>query len=245
MNKKTLIITILALFVSTISLTYPVHGSNFKLIPLPFTTWTDDFSSTTLNSQWHWIRQNPTHWSLTTNPGYMQITTDATHITNTNVTNLLVQPAPVGSYSIETKLGFTPTQNYQIAGLLIYQDDNNWMQLGRAFCNNSSGCVGDGVYFDSVINGNLDGSNFATVLNPLPTNVYLKIARQGTQYSGYLSLDGTNWGLIGNHAIPSTPTFIGLKVSNQALGDAEIPANYDYFTLLDSSLHLYLPLVTR
>ncbi len=140
---------------------------------------------------------------------------------------------------------FTPTQNYQIAGLLIYLDDNHFLQLGRAFCVTSPTCVNDGIYFDSVLNGAFDGSNFATVLNPLPTSVYLRIVRQGNLYSAYMSLDGTSWNKVGDHTIPYTPTLIGLKANNQAQGDAEIPANFDYFTLLDYSAHMFLPPVTR
>lgn len=242
MNKRIMSISILILFALSIAPAYPVQGNSQNSVPLPVISWTDDFNSLTLNSQWQWIRQNPAHWSLAANPGFFQITTEQSFST---INNLLVQHAPPGSYTIETRLIFTPTQNYQIAGLLIYLDDNHFLQLGRAFCAASPTCVNDGIYFDSILNGAFDGSNFATVLSPLTTSVYLRIVRQNNLYSAYMSQDGTSWNKIGDHAIPYAPTFIGLKANNGAQGDAEIPANFDYFTLLDYSPHLYLPLVKK
>ena len=39
-------------------------------------TWTDDFDAASLDSSWSWIRNDPTHWSLTERPGFLRITTD-------------------------------------------------------------------------------------------------------------------------------------------------------------------------
>jgi hypothetical protein len=72
-----------------------------------------------------------------------------------------VRDAPEGSFEIETYLVFDPRSNYQIAGILVYQDDKNAVQFGRAYCDNPQGCVGNGLYYDSFQNGGFAGGNFA------------------------------------------------------------------------------------
>jgi beta-xylosidase len=151
---------------------------------------------------------------------------------------------------IETKLEFAPTQNWQLAGLLIYRDDYNWLQIGRAFCtsNPAINCVNDGIYLDYYLNGKLvepGGVKYAIGIDSPQQYVYLKIARQGQVYTGEMSLDGTTWIKVGEHTSAFQPTLIGLKASNQTQGVAQIPANFDYFTLLDYSPHTYIPLVIK
>ena len=126
-------------------------------------------------------------------------------------------------------------QNFQIAGLEIYQDDGNLLTFGRAYCDASiSGCVGNGIYFDYLENGTFTGSNFSMTI-PDPGVAYLKVVRHANDYSGFVSTDGTNWTYVGKHTVTITPTMVGLKASNKVTGDAEIPADFDYFTLTDKT----------
>ena len=37
--------------------------------------WRDDFATSTLHPIWSWVREDPTHWSLTDNPDVLRITT--------------------------------------------------------------------------------------------------------------------------------------------------------------------------
>jgi beta-xylosidase len=61
-------------------------------------TWTDNFSSTSLDSRWSWVREDPTHWSLAARPGFLRLTTQQTSWSGNN---LLVQNAPGGGYEIQ------------------------------------------------------------------------------------------------------------------------------------------------
>ena len=207
-------------------------------------TWTDDFDAASLDSSWSWIRNDPTHWSLTERPGFLRITTN-TQQGPVVFNNLLVQPVPVGDYEIETRVQFLPTENYQAAGLLVYQDDMNGLQLVRGFCDRPPPtCVNNGIYFDYVKDGNLIGGSYAMTI-PSQGDTYLKLIRQGPAYTGYVSIDGVNWTLVGVHTTSITPSMIGLKAGNQKQGDAEIPADFDFFTLIDNSKRLYLPLALK
>jgi beta-xylosidase len=198
----------------------------------------DNFDSSTLDSRWSWIREDPTHWSLTDVPGFLRITTQA------NPDNLLVQAMPGSDFTMETRVIFTPTESFQIAGLLVYQDDSNTVTLGRAFCGfPPPTCVGNGIYFDYVEGGFFAGHYAVTTT--VEGEAYLRIERQGDVYTGSVSTDGTNWALIGAHTIAITPTQIGLLAGNGLQPVGEIPADFDYFTLTDNLLRVYLPLIAR
>jgi hypothetical protein len=130
-------------------------------------TGSDDFNSSTLGSQWSWVREDNTHWSLTAASGYMRITTQAGDIFGTGNTakNILLQNAPVGDWSIVTKLTFPakPSQNYQQSGLIVYQNDDNYVKLIRIYSgNNYSGYYSvDGVSYTQV------GSTQTVSLSPI------------------------------------------------------------------------------
>ena len=55
----------------------------------------------------------------------------------------------LSDFTIETYLVFEPDSDYQFSGLVIWQDKDNRIQLGRAYCDNTTGCDGNGLYFDS------------------------------------------------------------------------------------------------
>jgi len=202
-------------------------------------TWTDDFDATSLDSSWSWIRNDPTHWSLTERPGFLRITINTQQVLIEN--NRLVQPAPVGDFEIQTRVQFTPTENYQAAGLMVYQDGNNLVLLHRGFCDwPPPVCVNNGIYFDYVEDGGGVGYHMTI---PSEGDAYLKLIREGAVYTGYASIDGVNWMQVGVHTTSLTPSMIGLRADNSQQGAAEIPADFDFFTLVDKTNRLYLPFI--
>src|SRR3954447_8840026 len=107
------------------TVTYAVHFAHAAQ--------TDEFTSGVPGAQWHWIRRsqegapNPT-------PGNVQITTEAGDVLSTptattnNARNLLLQPA-LGDWTIDTKVDVNLTANGQQAGLIAYQDDDNYLKF--------------------------------------------------------------------------------------------------------------------
>jgi hypothetical protein len=96
--------------------------------------------------------------------------------------NLLWREAPPGNFEMATLVRFTPTSNFQFAGLLIYQDDSNALAFGRAYCSTPDVCVGNGIYFDSVQFGEY-GQNYATA-TANPAQAYLRLRREGAWRCG-------------------------------------------------------------
>ncbi len=101
--------------------------------PTPGCQWYDPFNI--VAPPWSWVREDPGGWSTTARPGYLRILTapgDLAGTTN-NARNLLVQPLLSGNFDVSTRLSFAPTAQGQAAGLLLYQDDDNYLFLGRAY----------------------------------------------------------------------------------------------------------------
>jgi beta-xylosidase len=189
----------------------------------------DDFDGV-LAAGWSWIREDPTHWNQTDAPGALRIVLQPGgigSIAGSLANNLLLRQAPDGDFEIATLVRFTPTSDFQYAGLLIYQDDANGLQLGRAFCSAPGGCAGNGIYFDRARHGEF-GENYATA-TANQSEAHLRLRREGAIYTGIYSEDGANWIVIGQHTADLTSLRVGL-IAAQAY-EAETTADFDYFTI--------------
>ncbi len=174
LKKSITIISAMIFAISVVILLATALSANAAPMAASSIMWTDDFSSSSLDGHWSWIREVPTHWSLSAMPGFLRITTQRTF---SNFNNILVRNLPVGNYEIQTRVNFTPTENYQIAGLLIYEDDNNFLILGRAYCDTPPpDCVGNGIYYDYVEAGTFIGNNFSMTTTSQGV-AYLKLIR--------------------------------------------------------------------
>jgi branched-chain amino acid transport system substrate-binding protein len=186
----------------------------------------DDFDGQ-LAEGWTWLAEDPSKWSLSTVNGALQIIASDASLDGPNLPpNILLRDAPAGDFEITTSLRFEPTSNFQFAGLILFQDNGNVLQFGRAFCDLSNTCIGDGVYMDSVENGSFVGSNYQTPFNG--TVIYLRLQRVENIYSGYFSEDGEQWTKTGEHVRDFGQIRVGL-IAAQA--PTEIPAVFDYFTM--------------
>ena len=192
--------------------------------------WRDEFDGA-LADGWYWINGNPAKWNLTENLGALSIYTSPYA---TGGENLLLRPVDQEDFTIETKLSFTPDTNFQFAGLVLWQDEGNFLQLGRAFCYyEESPCVGNGIYFDKILGGGIVDGNFATVLEA-PSGTYLRLVHRGNYAFAYYSTDGLAWTFMGGHAVPEgfTVNASGLTSSQDFnTPDLDIPADFDYFEL--------------
>jgi alpha-glucuronidase len=211
----------------------------------------EGFSDTTWlqSGAWQWLSEDPSSWSVRSGGygcSYLHLTITA----NTNLLGpgnilqnvlLLKQPIANGkAFTAETMVIFRPTKNYQDACLLVYQDSDNYLALGRAFCDPSQAkCVGDAIYFDrDRADCFFCSPNYATAVPTFATEgnvdipVWLRISRTGTSYSAYYSLDGRNWNFIGTHAdVALTNVRVGLTCLSGGLGNLGVAADFDYFAL--------------
>jgi branched-chain amino acid transport system substrate-binding protein len=196
----------------------------------------DDFEGQ-LADGWTWLAEDPSKWSLSEVAGALQIIASDASFDGPNLPpNILLREAPAGDFEITTSLRFTPTSNYQFAGLILFQDEGNVLQFGRAFCDLPNACIGDGVYMDNIENGSFVGSNYQTPFRG--TVIYLRLQRAGNTYSGYVSEDGEEWTKTGEHVRDFSQIRVGLLA---AQAPTEIPAVFDYFTISVSSTAITRP----
>lgn len=185
----------------------------------------DDFDGG-MAEGWNWTRENKKTWSLTNNPGWLEIVANPGNLGNGNLDNILMRAVPEGNFEIETKVLFKPVGDYQLAGLLIYESASNFIQFGRAFCDAPNFCVKDGFYVDLMTDGNMDGENLSTAAKGSEIAV-LRLRREGNKYTAYASQGDEEWQLIGEKTSDMEPIFIGL-LAGQAFS-APQPAQFDYF----------------
>jgi hypothetical protein len=193
----------------------------------PVYPWRDEFEDELLES-WYWINENSASWNLNENPGFLRIYASPG---GTGEQNLLLRPVAEGDFMITTHLFFEPGTNFQFAGLVIYQDGDNFLQFGRAFCDSPDVCVGNGIYFDNFRDGSWADGNFATPVDS-PSEAYLSLERRGDMVTAFFSYEGIDWIEIGAHWIPSEfqVTGVGLTASqDNNTPEWNIPADFDFF----------------
>lgn len=144
---------------------------------------------------------------------------------------LLLQTLPPSFgnvFDLTTRIAIAPVENHHQGGLVIYNDDDNYVRLTYAYI--------DGPRFEFAKE---TGGDFQPIQVPAPPDIndfHLRIGKLGTNYYGYYSQDGTNWTLIGMHQnVNISAIDIGLLAFNAMnVTTMEIPADFDYFRVTSS-----------
>ncbi len=197
-----------------------------------------------LGLNWKPVRPDPSHVSLTKTKGALTITTQRGSIhgeetkdafgEGIKAKNLYVidNPlAPGGDFVVTTCVsGFTPEMIYQQAGLIVYNDDDNYLKFGyeynwpkqggQAFCIlTETDAKSDFHYLDQESSG--------------LKRYWVRIAKRGNHYEYLTGTDGksfqshgdVDWG-------DGSPKQIGILAKNGGNKDAsELNANFEFFEL--------------
>ena len=177
------------------------YAVNFATKPV-----SDEFKA--LGKQWTVVRPNTS--ACTVDGGALKITTGAGDITlaNNNASNIVLQSAN-GDWTAETKLitSAVPSNPAQNAGLVAYEDDDNFVKLvygapvfGRGMPQVQPGQVMPG----SVQLVAEDNGNNKTTVNVSLANVqvkdntiWLRLVKKGSRYTAYYSADGKKFTQVG------------------------------------------------
>ena len=167
------------------------------------------------NDGWSFIATNPdgTPRNTETNPavmynqppGTLAVPVDQGDLFGTsfnNTRNSLFRNLSTNWVSMRVQLSLNPTVDVDQAHLTLYQDDDNYIGVGLAY-NDSLG--GEVVTMVTETNGQV--SHFWTVVNwyeggpeyPAVTNIFLRLDTNpnSSAISGFASLDGITWALVG------------------------------------------------
>ncbi|WP_328993099.1 ThuA domain-containing protein [Kribbella sp. NBC_01245] len=201
---------------------------------------TDEFDGTTLDAcRWSQVVRPDTSAYRQTG-GQLQIDTSTGDIyggTATNPKNLMLQPAPDGNWTIETKVdGSAFNERYQQGGLMVYVDDANYVKLDYLATNVAGQAVTRGIELRSEV-GNVVGSPQPNA-SPAPTQGvwYLRLAKNGSTFTGSYSADGTTW-----TALPAVANaaLANAKIGVYAYGADQVAsktAKFDYFRVVTDVL---------
>jgi arabinan endo-1,5-alpha-L-arabinosidase len=221
----------------------------------PLRAYSDEFNSATLGPQWSWIRENPANWSLNPSAGTLTIVATGGDLYQTVNTaqNILVENAPPADFMAETKVQFNPTQNYEQAGLLLYQNDDTYLRLVGEF--NSQGdeteWAKETLVTSSYTNFNcgsaypantcpIYGSGFLEVpgFSPAAKAVggsgvwtWLRIVKRGDLVTAYTSIDGRTWLQGATYNLSGFSQTGSLKIGLMAItpvANTVKPAQFDY-----------------
>ena len=227
----------------------------------------DTFQKAALGSQWSWVRENPALWSLSERPGSIVLTSGKGDIVNAgnDAQNILIQEANA-DWTVDTKLTClsTPAAPAQNAGLVAYQDDDNFVKFvygaAMAMCRpdpNAAAAPAAGQ-LQLVVEEN--GSQKAAVRLPMAGIVgadnvlWLRLVRKGDNYTAYYSVDGRKYVEAGSAQIVLKDVGAGLiccegvmatmgrgfggpgGMQMQAPAAAPLKAAFDDFKIISSGL---------
>ncbi len=142
-----------------------------------------------------------------------------------NTTPRLMQPAEDKDFELEVKFDSPLTQGFQGQGIIVQQDSDNYLRFDLG--HNGSGLF---AFAGSIRNPSAFQTKFDTPIS-VATPMFLRVKREGNQWTMSYGDDGTNWTVAGSFVEELTVTQVGVFASNYGSG-GPAPAHtalVDYF----------------
>jgi beta-xylosidase len=188
----------------------------------------DDFNGV-LSPSWVWVNEDPSAWTLSAFPGYLQVSVANGTVRDGDAKNLLLFPIPEGDIQVTTMFTFSPNENFQFAGLIFYQSEANHFQIGRSFCRGyGSPCIEAGIYVQFFKNYRIDTPNEATAYDTYAP-ILLRVTRRGNEYELDISGDGEIWIRYAKYTLDFEPAYVGLIAAENQADPAM--ALFDFFEI--------------
>ena len=208
----------------------------------------DDFDGPALIPEWSWINEDASSWSLTERPGYLRIHTQPGTLdeANNSAHNVLLRAAPPAPYVLSTRFELHPTQEFHEAGLLVYQDADNYVKLSRLYSTRLPS-EGDDFY---LLNQEVAGVRSGAIYVPTSQQaIELQLLVEATNVTGAYRDASGRWITLGtlNVGALASSASVGILANNGISSPPalSIPVDFDFVTVGAPPLHMYLPLVSR
>jgi beta-xylosidase len=199
-------------------------------ISLPQTT--DEFNSDKLGLQWQW-QANPVNgwYSLKKNPGYLRLYAVKNITQNGNlyfVPNLLLQKFPAQSFTVKTKIDFSPQLVGEKSGIVIMGKEWAYIALEKTTGGNQIGMF-KGSYLEGY-----DNTEKIESQNVKGNSFYLKVqVKDQGVCSFYYSEDDLVYKKLGADFTAQPGVWIGAKVGlfciNPNINKSNGFADFDWF----------------
>ena len=204
--------------------------TNSSEISIPQTT--DEFNSDKLGLQWQW-QANPVKvwYSLTAKPGYLRLYAVKNFTQNGNlyfVPNLILQKFPAPSFTVKTRISFSPELVGEKSGIVIMGREWAYLALEK-----TSDGIQAGMFKGSYIEG-YDNTEKIESQKLTGKSCYLKVhVDEKAVCSFYYSEDDINYKKIGNDFTAQPGVWIGAKVGlfciNPNINKSRGFADFDWF----------------
>ncbi len=213
------------------------YGNSSSSTDLTFTTTSDqsriisdDFSGSSLNTTlWNII--NPGNDATVSLVGTgtadahlsINIPAGASHdVWSGNMAPRVMQAAGNADFDVEIKFDSVLTSPYQIQGIIVEQDSNNFIRFDFVRDN-----LGTKVFAARVLNGSPSARLDVRITNGSP--LYLRVKRVGDLWTESYSNDGVNWTVAGSFIHPLTVRSIGPFAGNAGGTAPAFNCLIDYF----------------
>ena len=205
--------------------TSPSGTANVQIeVGLPGSITSDDFSGASLDPGWS--LQGPAGTvalASDATDSYVEIAVPSGDYDAFDVNNAarLMQAATNEDFGVEAKFLSEPTERFQIQGILIEQDANNWIRFDTV--HNGSTLQ---IYAGVTIGGNTTGVITSAI--PAGSASYLRVDRVGNDWTYQYSSDGVAWTTAGTVTQALNVTSTGVLAGNTG-GAPGFTAQVDYF----------------
>jgi beta-glucosidase len=215
--------------------TYTINFAN--------TAKSDEFNGSAPGSQWSFVRQNAATESEANGAFTIQPEAGDLNTTTNTAKNLLLQPV-VGDWTMESKLNFSvlPHVATQQGGIIVYQDDNNYLKLDLEFTGGSAQIVETQEDFSfnpftgyTVPIATVLGQVSTTGLGITGGNVWLKMIKTGQRYKAYYSVDGSTWTFLYDEGDALSNAKVGVFAYNRTGTSTDLKVGFDYFRIATSA----------
>jgi len=197
----------------------------------------DNFAGPAHEPFWSIVRETAANYKIANNK--LSITTESGDLwQNTNSQrNIFVQQA-AGDWTCSVDIDFdtVPYLDFQQAGIMVYQDDDNYLKLDMENSSYQGGLV---IQLGSEVNQvfTVVASAKLTGVNPHDV-ITLKVVRVGNVYTFFYSMNGgASYMQLGSAQTASMiPPQIALTASSSASTSVPIVANFSHFNVTSSPM---------
>ena len=190
----------------------------------------DDFNGQ-LNHSWEWENEDASRYKVNED-GWLEITGGSENIlAGGQQTNLLWMPLPEGDFVISIHLKSQPLFDFQRAGLLLYEDSENYISLSRGYCMQ---CIlgGSGVFLEY----NLNGSRGRYTAAADATDLYLMLVIEQGVVSSFHAVVAEQWQHLASLENDIHFKHVALSVTKESEWDNgyDIVGMFDFFEIRPS-----------
>lgn len=190
----------------------------------------DNFDNTTLNLYWNFIR-NPyaADWSLTEKPGYLRLNGSKVNFTEKDSPSFIGRRQTAFDMVASTKISFTPTADYEEAGLIVRADDKNHYDLLITLYEGKRV-----IMLRKYLQDKIAEVNYKEIPEG---DIILRISATDSAYKFWVQEEGKSAQLVGTATTKDvsnemvggfTGVFIGMYASGNGKSNTN-PADFDWF----------------